>query len=114
MSLHQNVKPINIVTLLFGTFVQLMILQLAITYIPYLLVDKYSVRQDKVEKTAVNLEFYSALFALVIAVFTGILMDTFGRKWVSVGGFLCTGIALIFMPLFDLKVFPYFYIMRIF
>lgn len=40
-------------------------------------------------------------------------MDAIGRKWLVIGGLFLTGTSLILMPLFNLKVFPYLYILRI-
>jgi len=43
----------------------------------------------------------------------GPITDTFGRKTITIAGFMLCGVCLIFMPLFSFNVWPYLYILRI-
>jgi len=60
------------------------------------------------------LGFYAAVACVFFEFVIGSLMDAVGRKWVSTVGYFVSGVALFLMPLFNMQVFPYLYILRIF
>ena len=114
MVLNKNVGKINMFMLLWTTFVNLMIVQFVLAFIPYLLKDKYNVAESDIGKVAGNLGFYGAISVIICELSVGWIMDAFGRKWVTIIGFVTTGVAVSMMPMFDFGVFPYMYILRVF
>jgi MFS family permease len=113
MALYPKVSKTNILTLFLSLFANRMVLSFALSFIPLLLIDVYNVPKSLVGKVAGNLGFYAAVACILSEFPIGSIMDALGRKWVSICGFLISGIALFLMPLFSMQVFPYLYILRI-
>lgn len=112
MALYPKVSKMNILTLFLALFANRMVLSFALSFVPLLLIDVYNVPKSQVGKVAGNLGFYASLANILTEFPIGSIMDAVGRKWVSIVGFLISGLALFMMPLFSM-VFPYLYILRI-
>ena len=54
---------------------------------------------------------YSEFVVIVQSLFMGIIIDTFGRKWPLVIGFLVAGAAMAAIPLFT-SLYPAFFLLR--
>jgi MFS family permease len=113
MALYPKVSAMNILTLFLALFANRMVLSFALSFVPLLLIDVYNVPKSQVGKVAGNLGFYASLANILTEFPIGSIMDAVGRKWVSIVGFLISGLALFMMPLFSMSVFPYLYILRI-
>lgn len=113
LSLYPEVTEVNVLTLFLGSYSNRVVMSFALSFIPMLLINHYHVPQTEAGKVAGNLGFYAALTNLALELVMGSILDALGRKWVTAVGFLVTGTALCFMPLFDFTVFPYLYILRI-
>ena len=72
--------------------------------------DYYNVREN-LGKTMGDIGFYSELYILFQATWTGVVIDTFGRKIPTVVGFVIAGLAIIAIPHFH-DIYPTFLILR--
>ena len=67
----------------------------------YLLEDHYHIPEDDRAKVAGNLGAAATIATILGAFAVGYSMDLFGRKWITVGGFMVMGIAVFFKAIPD-------------
>ena len=110
VKLQFGVNKCNLLSLYLFQFILSMVLQVQITLLSYLV---YEISPGSNSgKVVGNLGFYADITVVLLDLVLGLMMDFFGRKALSLCGFIIAGTAQIVMPL-CLRIYPGMLICRI-
>ena len=110
VKLQLGVNRCNLLSLYLFQFILSMVLQVQITLLSYLI---YEISPDSnTGKVVGNLGFYADITVVLLDLVLGYAMDLFGRKTLSLTGFIIAGAAQIIMPVCP-KIYPGMLICRI-
>ena len=98
MRLFEGVTRSNILGLFLFRFVLNLNLYFMDTFVSQLLVTNFGLTTNEAGHLAGTLGFYSDILLVCTELLLGYLMDTFGRKGLSLIGYLIAGCSLVIMP----------------
>jgi len=103
--LNDRVKKCNLLTLLWLKFLMILAMFTYIVFLPQLIVAHFGKTEKETGHITGNLNFYGDLCLFPVNIFAGLLLDRFGRKYLTIWGFIVYGASIIAYP-FSPSIYP--------
>ena len=99
LKLKLGVSPLNVVSLLLGSFAATIQIVLTSGFTSYLLQDHFDLEDAEAAEMVGDVGFVGEIASACTELVIGTLMDMYGRKFISVAGLLFSGVSTLVTPL---------------